>query len=75
MWAIKMRVIAELGCTSGAIAMTVVQLISRGKTWLATAIGPELISLHRSLGVAAHALTFTACAIDLLDEVPDVLRP
>ena len=45
------------------------------KTRLAPTIGPELIALHRSLGVAAHALTFAARAVDLLDEVPNLLRP
>jgi hypothetical protein len=45
------------------------------KTGPAPAIGPELIALHRSLGVGAHTLTFTAHAVDLLDEVPNLLRP
>jgi hypothetical protein len=45
------------------------------KTGPAPAIGPELIALHRSLGIAAHTLTFAARAVDLLDEVPNLLRP
>ena len=45
------------------------------KTGLAAAIGPELIALHRSLGVTAHTLTFAARAVDLLDEVTNLLRP
>jgi len=51
------------------------RLIIRRKARLTPAIGPELIALHRSLGLTAHALTLTAHAVDLLDEVPNLLRP
>ena len=73
--AITISVTDELGCMSRTMAIVSMRLIIRRKAGLAPAVGPELIALHRLLGLTAHALTLTAHAVDLLDEVPNLLRP